>query len=60
MPTNSAVTAEIFGIFRRPKPKSLFFLEWHGVFFLGNLYEVHSLQKIHPVCNILEITSLRQ
>lgn len=39
--------------------KTFLFLEWYGILLLESLFEVHSLQKIHPTCNIPEIISLR-
>lgn len=36
--------------------KTFIFLEWYGILLLRTLYEVYPLEKIHPVCNIPEIT----
>lgn len=56
MPINSAGTAEIFVVLKRSKikMKTFIFLEWYGILLPGSLYEVHSLEKIYPVCNIPE------
>lgn len=62
MPINSAGTVEVFVVFKRTKVgmKTFVFLKLYGTVLLGSLYEVCSLDKIHHVHSIPEITLLSQ